>query len=159
MLKAVAALAVVALIATGTATATGGHPPKPKHKLVKICWNGKTRLVSPHSVYAYKKLGATVGQCPQTPPVTPPTTPPGGTTPTPSQENRILACATKPVFRAADGSFGASGDVTAEIMASGMFQGASIVVARYYAGVGATCDNLGGAPNGKFEGPYPTWVR
>lgn len=161
MLKAVAALAVVALIATGAAGATGGHPPKPNHKLYKVCHNGHTILVAKPSIAAHLRHGDRYGQCPPKPPVTPPTTTPPVTPPNspPSQVNRILACATKPVFRAADGSFGASGDVTAEIMASGMFQGASIVVARFYAGVGATCDNLGGAPNGKFEGPYPVWVR
>lgn len=144
---------LLSLTLVGVAGSTNKPKPKYDHK-VTICHKGHTIKVDKHSLGAHFKHGDKLGACKPAPQPEPPIVVP----PAP-QVNRVLACADKPVFRSADGTPGLAGDVTAEDLARGTFQGAKITIARYYEGVGATCDNFGGSPNGKFVYNYPVWVR
>jgi len=127
---------------------------------VTICHKGATLSVNSSAVKAHLKHGDKVGKCS--------TVPPGGgggngggdipvTTATFAQVNRILACADRVVIRHADNHPGIAVDLDLATFQSGFYEGAKFTVARYYAGIGATCDKLGGAPTGAFVNDYPVW--
>lgn len=151
-------LSLFVLVAVPSATATNGKPKK-EHK-VYVCHKGKTLSVSSSAVAAHKRHGDTVGRCVTTPP-------PNGDTPvtaaTFEQVNRVLACASKSVARySPDGTRlpdGIAVDLNLDTFESGLYEGATFTIARWYAGEGATCDNLGGSPNGESVDGYPVWVR
>ena len=150
-------LAFLSLVAVGTASA---HKSK-----VTLCHKGHTLSVDSHAVKAHLGHGDTLGACkPTTPPNDPPVVTPGGDIPvtvaTFSRASRILACADRPVLRVADKTMGIAVDLTVEVFKSGVYGDAKFTIARYYAGVGATCDNLGGTRSGTaFVNDYPVWVR
>lgn len=146
---------IVALVALVVVACGGAHGGPSK---AKVCHKGKTLEVGAAAVGAHLRHGDTLGSC------KPPSQPPGGgdtpvTPDTFKQVNRILACADKPVLRVADQTYGISVDLDLATFQSGLYTGVSFTVARWYAGVGATCDRLGGAPNGKTQDGYPVWVR
>lgn len=167
MNKIILLFAMIAALAISATAAAGNGHGKAK---VTICHKGTTLSVGAPAVKAHLKHGDKLGACISTPPpggdddggpgtpgagdpvVTPTTFPP---------VSRVLVCASKPVFRAADGSLGISADLTVNELAAGTFAGATLTIARYYPGVGATCDNLGGTFTGKYlDGyAYPIWNR
>ena len=69
---------------------------------------------------------------------------------------RALACASKPVARA-NGTVGIAIDLDKASFDSGSYMGATFTIARFYRGVGATCENRGGSPTGETELGYPVW--
>jgi hypothetical protein len=69
---------------------------------------------------------------------------------------RALACADKPVPRA-DGTVGIAIDLDKATYDSGRYNGATFTLARFYRGVGATCENRGGSSTGETEFGYPVW--
>ena len=153
-------VAAVALLVSSVALAGDGH--------VAICHKGKTLSVDSHAVKGHLGHGDKRGACNSggNPGGNSGGNPPGNTggdipvtAGTFSQVNRILACADRPVLRTADNTMGISVDLDLAVFQSGLYTGVKFTVARFYAGVGATCDKLGGAPNGKFENDYPVWVR
>jgi hypothetical protein len=144
-MKYLLAAVVASLALVGVASAHGGH---------------KTTVYQ-HAVSAHLHHGDKTGACKPTPP--PVVHPPAGDTPvtvaTFSQVNRILACADRPVIRVADNTMGIAVDLDLATFTSGLYTGARFTVARFYPGIGATCEKLGGAPNGKTQDGYPVWVR
>jgi hypothetical protein len=153
-MKYLLAAVVASLALVGVASAHGGHK-------TTICHKGKTLSVDQHAVSAHLHHGDKTGACKPTPP--PVVHPPAGDTPvtvaTFSQVNRILACADRPVIRVADNTMGIAVDLDLATFTSGLYTGARFTVARFYPGIGATCEKLGGAPNGKTQDGYPVWVR
>ena len=69
---------------------------------------------------------------------------------------RALACADRPVPRS-DGTVGIAIDLDKATYDSGRYMGATFTIARFYRGVGATCENRGGSPTGETELGYPVW--
>ena len=149
-------VAIVAALVLVLPAAAGGQDK------VFVCHDGKTLKIAKAAVKAHLKHGDTAGRCTTPgPPVTPgpvdvdvPVT-----TDTFSQVNRILACASAPVFRQEDGTLGIAADLDLSSFDSGAYDGATLTIARFYEGVGATCDKLGGAPTGETIDSYPIWVR
>ena len=149
-------LAIVALTLPNLAASNGGGKVKITHK-------GKCITVSKSALKAHLKHGDKVG-C---------STSGGGgngggenggvdtpvTAATFEQTNRILACASKPVIRVADGTLGIAVDLDLATFESGLYAGATFTVARLYEGIGATCDKLGGVPTGATLNGYPVWTR
>lgn len=150
MSKLVGLLALLAaLAAIPAANANGDHK-------AFVCHKGKTLTVDLHAVRAHLRHGDKPGAC-MVPPIHP--ADPPVTVETFSQVTRVLACASQPIFRQEDGSFGISADLDLEAFLSGAFTGATVTIARFYEGVGATCDLLGGKPSGETVEAYPVWVR
>jgi hypothetical protein len=160
----VAALALLVVL-PATAQATGG---KPGHgdKKAYVCHKGKTLKIGKAAVKAHLRHGDKYGAC-----STNGGGNGGGNTDTPvtaatfEQVNRILACAAKPVMRHADGSIGIAVDLDLATYESGFYADTTFTVARWYAPIpgvhpgGATCEKLGGAPNGATVDGYPVWIR
>ncbi len=127
------------------------------HSKVTICHKTHTLSVDSHSLKAHLAHGDKLGACTTTTPPQEPGNPPA--TDLFARASRVLACADRPVLRIADNTMGIAVDLTVEIYNSGIYGAAKFTLARWYAGIGATCDNLGGTPTGKFQEAYPVWVR
>jgi hypothetical protein len=155
--KLITLLAALALLAAGPAIAGDGKGKGGDGKVL-VCHKGKTLSVGAPALKAHLKHGDKAGRCQ---PGGGTTNPPGDTPVTAdtfSQVNRILACASKPVIRVADGTLGIAVDLDLATFESGVYEDATFTVARYYAGVGATCDKLGGKPTGETVDGYPVWA-
>lgn len=109
---------------------------------------GDDPLDPPAPVDDEDESGSDEGDPPLAPPVVPDAAP---------GEARLLLCMPTPVLRS-DGSLGLAADVPVSALGVGVW--ATGVIARYYEGVGASCDfGLGGTRTGELHDGYPVYAN
>lgn len=124
-------VAVICLALAGTASANEGH------KKVKVCLDGKTVLLTKdQAAGAVKYHHAYLGECKVV--VVPPLVPPVVTLT--RQIDRDGACASHPVLRVGDNTYGIFVDLDQATFDAGTFAGVTFTAALFVQGLGETCD-------------------